>query len=304
MSFDPDFPRVVSFTRGEHCSAVAHLLAADATRVEGDIAASLLKVKPDLMIMRRAGSFDLVSTVEPMEFAADEVGSIVAAVAGGPHSLLAAAIASRLADALGVKAEAISVYRRPEDRQSAVTTLEVVGSEALDLELRPVEAANAVKLIDEMPADSLLVVGAPGGSWFHRQFMGPGRKLVAKAPAGALIVRHSPVRAFQRMEPITGLGRYMRAREAGEAAAASVAPVCEDGKLIGIVRREALQKAAPDTEIGALMEPAPFTSVFEPLSDLIDVAGYLDHSLIPLVDKDGRLVGGIDPAHLPSGPPG
>ncbi len=305
QNFQPDFPRLVSWTRGEHCSRLAELLATERTdRVHGDLFASCVANRPDLVVMRRRSSFNLVSTATPMDLAPDRTRSVIAAVAGGPHSRLAAAIAARVGTALGVTADAISAYRRDADRDAAAQVLQTLELLNLPLGLRTVNAPNAARLVDDLPPDCLLVLGAPGGSWLHRQFLGPGARLMARAPAGAVVVQAAPVRAFHYMRPGTCLGGHLPARDAVLATAEAVMPVCEEGRLIGVVRREVLLNAPPDTEIGQFVEPAPFASMLEPLEDLHDLASYLDGSPIPLVDPAGVFVGCIDPAVLPEPSPG
>ena len=45
----------------------------------------------------------------------------------------------------------------------------------------------------------LVVIGAPGGSWFQRQLFGAGARLQAAAPGGVLVVRQDVPRVYQAM---------------------------------------------------------------------------------------------------------
>jgi len=58
-----------------------------------------------------------------------------------------------------------------------------------DLPTETAQAAHPAAMVSALPAGTLLVVGAPRGSWFQRQFFGPGARIQSKAPNGAIVVR-------------------------------------------------------------------------------------------------------------------
>jgi hypothetical protein len=103
----------VVWTRGNGCSELAELLS-DVTpdRISGDLVEQCISQRADLLVSRRLpGSFDLVNVAVPLDFEPENVTGVVSAVAGGPHSFLAAETASRIGRRLGVEAEMISAVR-------------------------------------------------------------------------------------------------------------------------------------------------------------------------------------------------
>src|SRR5665811_2324284 len=100
-------PRVV-WTRSDQCRSLAEVIAGDrSTRAGPDLAESCVESRASLLVTRRLTSFDLCSVAVPHEFSEEAVSSVVAAVGGGPHPLLAAAVAQRIADRLGVPGRAV-----------------------------------------------------------------------------------------------------------------------------------------------------------------------------------------------------
>jgi Mg/Co/Ni transporter MgtE len=94
------------------------------------------------------------------------------------------------------------------------------------------------------------------------------------------------------MTDIVPLGRHMRARDALAVMAHPVAVVASDGLLVGVVRRAALEGAPADT-VGTLMEPATGISADDSIDAAADLAEFMDGSPAPVVDVEGRLLGGI-----------
>jgi hypothetical protein len=296
---DDGFPRVVIWTRGQGCSELAELLATrEAYRAETDLVTSCVLHRADLAVSVGGGSFDAAHLAKPISFTPDAVTSVVAAVAGGPHSRLAATLAGRLGTAIGVPAEAVSGHRGSTDRLSAVAALRAAGDTA-GLTGRLVEVRHPSDLIEALPDGALIVLGAPGGSWLSRQFFGPGKRLTANAPSGAGVVHWTAPKAYQRMEELAGYGVHLRAGDAQALSFEAVLPVVDGGKLLGIVRRERLLEAHADTEIGDLIEPVPPASVLDTIDELAELAPFYDGAPIPVVDRDGNLAGGIPPEPSP-----
>lgn len=220
-------------------------------------------------------------------------GSITAAVSGGPHSPLAAAVAARLGRATGLAASMVCAYRDEEGQAGALRLIQDLYAQIPDIEYRLVEAVDAAALTSQLPEDTALVLGAPGGGWLQRTFFGRGAKLIQAAPAGAIVVRTAPRRVFQEMgEPVytsplhdaTDLLRiYPQARLA----------VTDAGKLVGVVRREALEQAASGVSVADLMDEPVSVSVTSALDDARDVWKDFDPDPVPVVDDEGSLVGGI-----------
>lgn len=94
----------VVWTRGKGCAELADLLAFNETnRIVGDVDDACISQRADLLVSKRLpGDFDLVSVAVPVDFQPKKVTSVVATVAGGPHSLLAAETAAQLGRSLGV----------------------------------------------------------------------------------------------------------------------------------------------------------------------------------------------------------
>ncbi len=308
LQWPDDFPKTVVWTRGAGCGDLAELLATDrAVRCEKDVPASCLEHRADLAVMAKPGSFDVVASASPHGFEASRVGAVAAAVAGGPHSRLAAVIARRLADRLSVKGLAVSAFRNDEGRPSSEAAVADATS-ASGLPGATYEVGSAADLVEALSADTLLVLGASGGSWLHRQFFGPGTRLTAAAPAGAVVVRSHPLRAYHRMTPLEGLGRYLRVADARLVAHGPVHPVVDAGTLVGVVRDSAMAAADATAELGDIMEQVPFAGAFDALDELRGIEEFYDGAPVPIIDRTGRLVGGVRAEELdlmkPSPQPG
>jgi len=297
----PAAPRVVLWTRGPGCAELAALLASGrAARVEGAIDQACVREQADLVVQRKLSSFDLIDVAVPSDFDPDVVGHVVAAIGGGPHSTLAALVAERLGTALGVPATAVSGYRDADDRAGAELLLSQTIA-ATSLDGTTVQVTKAADLIEQLPEKSLVVLGAAGGNWFQRQLSGPGHRLTAKAPAGAVVVRHSPLKAFQTMLPPSGLSPHLLTADALALMEYPVAPIVDGGAVLGVVRWAALMGLRRDEPIGSVTEDAPLVGVMEPAAAVEEVSEFYDGSPVPLVDGRGMLVGMAPaPAERPS----
>lgn len=297
-SWPEDFPRAVVWTRGKGCADLAELLATDrAVRCEKDMPASCLEHRADLAVMAKPGSFDVVATANPHDFDHSRVRAVAAAVAGGPDSRLAAVLARRIADRLTVPGTVVSGYRNEEGRPWSEEAVDEAVA-ASGLHGAAVEVSSAAHLVDTLDERTLLVLGTPGGSWIHRQFFGPGTRLTSKAPAGAVIVRSHPLRAYHRMTPLEGLGRFLRVADARLVAHGPVHPVVDAGVLVGVVRDAALQAADDDAEVGSVMEQVPYASAFDALEELRGVEQFYDGAPVPIIDRGGKLIGGVQAEEL------
>ena len=295
---DTSWPRTVLWSRGEGCRELATLLASDrAAQIDRDPVESCVALRADLAVMAKLGSFDLVPIVAPSSFDPSSVSSVVAAVGPGPHSRLAAAIASRLAARLDVPGEAVCAVRPGQPRAPARALLNDIAGPA-GLAGRVVETVGPAGLLDEVQPTPLLVLGAPGGSWINRQFLGPGARLKSQAPAGAVVVRDAPRRAFHIMGEPSGLSPYLRVGDAASLLTAPVTPVAEEGRLVGIVRVEGLVDVDPTAPIADVMEDAPFIDVSDTLEMIAELSEFFEGSPIPVVDRNGMLTGLVDPAQL------
>ena len=285
------------WTHGEGCPDLANLLAGgEARRAGADLRASCVEARADLLVGRKLTSFDLVSMAAPYGFEPARVDSVLAAVAGGPHSLLAARIAHRLATVLQVPASLVAASAETGADPAAEEALERVAGLVPIPERQILRAANPGAAVRALPPGSLLVLGAPGGTWWQRQFTGPGRQLRGGAPAGAVVVRQAPRRCFQYLDEPAAMGVQMPAGEARRLSDAAIVPVAEEGRLVGLVRRRALEAADPAEPLGRIMESPLFALAEDALDVVPGLAAFLEGAPVPVVDGAGRLCGMVSAA--------
>ncbi len=273
------------------------ILSSTASHVEGDLTKACIDARADLLVTARASAFGLVSTAVPHAIDPDrKIPAVVGAVGTGPHSPLVASLTGLLAAGLGTDSVLVTMSRSDAEDEQALETLGSLDPLVPEAGTKVVRADTAAGLVDSLPADALLVLGAPGGSWWQRQFFGPGRRLIHRAQAGSVVAKAAPGRCFQAMGDITALGRQMRARDALAVMAHPVAAVVAEGILVGVVRRVALERT-PSGTVGDAMEPVASVMADDPIETTTDLAAFLDGSPIPVVDNDGRLLGGVSVAH-------
>ena len=283
--------------RGAGCWELAQILAnGDAHPAQSDLRDACITARADLMVQRWVSSFDLVSVAVPHHFHQEIVGSVVAAVGGGPHSLLAARVARKVAEAVGTKAAMITVSRSRDDDAATEEVLDRIGDQVAGLTPTVVRARSAKALVETLGPDTLLVIGAPGGSWFQRQLVGPGQQLRHAAPGGAIVVRSAEPRCFQQATPGVVVSPWLRVEEArwivGDTAAMAVVA---DGILVGIVRRDALHSAPAEAEVATVIEESVFVLLDDPLDAATDLQPFLEGAPVPVVDRSGRWFGSISP---------
>jgi CBS domain-containing protein len=300
---DPEttpFPRTVLWTRGDGCRELAELLAgARAIQVVGDPRDAGIRYVADMVVMKKVGSLDLLPVAAPTEFDAQGATHVVAAVGEGPHSQLATIVAGRIAARLELPVEAVTAVRPGAPRAKARRLVDLARA-ASGIPGRVVETQSAAGLIESIPPATLLVLGAPGGSWLHRQFFGPGARLLTHAPAGTIVVRDAPRRAFHHMSEPHGVSQHLGIRDALVIVTEAVTPVVDGGQLVGVVRKDAIAGASPDAEVGQVMEAPAFVEATDDVGEIAHVVEFYEGSPIPLVDGRGRLVGLLDPADLPT----
>ena len=298
-----DALRVV-WTRSAQCRALADILSGGTAHKAGaNVAAACIEARAALLVSQHLNSFDLCSVAVPHGFNPGATRSVVAAVGSGPHSHLAAIIAYRLSHQLGIPARAVYGRRRGDEQPQAQAVLATIAADLPDLAVETIEAANPAAMVSALPTGTLLVVGAPGGSWFQRQFFGPGARIQAKAPSGTLVVKHVPTRVYQIMQPPTAFGPHMRVADAAQLATDQHVVVALDGQLLGIAYTQALQQAGPDHELGEVMDDPVFLNADEDLAHATELIAH-HGSPIPVVDAQTRLIGTVaatDLNHLPLG---
>lgn len=282
------------WTRGKGCSELAALLGGnEASRIAGDLVDECISHRADLLVSRRLpGSFDLVSVAVPVDFEAENVTGVVATVAGGPHSVLAARVASILGDRLGVEAEMVSASGPGDDPALARENLERISSAVPGLPGRMIGVEGISRLSQDLEEGSLLVLGAPGGSWLQRFMFGPGARLRSSARAGAVMVRSAPERVFRWMGEPVFVGPLRQADDILRMHDERVLAVAEEGVLVGLVRHERMV-AAGTSPVGGIMEEAVSAKVDETLAEARALETTFGADPIPVTDHDERLVGGL-----------
>jgi hypothetical protein len=220
------------------------------------------------------------------------VTGVVSAVAGGPHSFLAAETASRIGRRLGVEAEMISAVRPGVDSAEAEELLVHIGLSLPEMGGRVVAVEGIAELVEQLDEGSLLVLGAPGGSWLQRSRFGPGARLRSKAPAGAIMVRSAPDRVFRWMGDPVFVSPMRLADDTLLLHPQKVLAVADEGMLIGLVRRESLETAGTSA-VGSVMEAALSTKVDETIAEAMQLEPTFGRDPIPVTDHDEHLVGGL-----------
>lgn len=264
--------------------------------MQGDPTAACVEERAGLLVTRRfQSSFDLVDVAVPVDVDAENVKAVVAAVAGGPHSVLAARVTSRLAAGLGVPATMVSAHPPDEDSASAVEVVTDIYPQVPNLEYRTMAAADMNELVAELPDGALLVFGAPGGSFFQRRLFGAGARLRSSAPAGAVIVHSAPQRVFQVMGEPVFVAPLLQVGDTLKLHSESTLAVAERGRLVGLVRRSNLATLAPDRPVASAMEEPVSILQVEPVEAADPLRPMFGSDPIPVVDHDENLVGGLAP---------
>jgi len=281
------------------CRDLAELLADDrAMRSGKDTMATLIETRATLQVTSHLPSLERCSVAVPHNVILDAVDQVVATVGGGPHSLLAAETARRAAQRLGVPGRIVTGYRRPDQRPAALRALADVAAGGIDLPMTAVRAEHPIDLVASLPAGAMVVVGAPGGSWFQRQFFGPGVRLRVAAPGGVVVVRQDALRVYQVMSPPRAVGNHMRIRNVLEVATAPVVLVADHGRLTGTVRRSELLAHPPHVEVGAVADPPVAVAADEPVDHIWLVLDEHSGGPVGVVTRTGRLVGSITATDL------
>jgi hypothetical protein len=284
----------VVWTRGKGCLELAEALGGDdADRIRGDLAESCIAERADVLVTKKLpSSFDLVNVVVPVDFDAENVTKVVATVAGGPHSALAAETASRMAAHLGVEAEILSAASSVGEIDAARDVVDQVGALTPEMSRRVVVVDGITELVDSLEDGALLVIGAPGGSWLNRSRTGPGARLRRTAQAGVVVVRSAPDRVFRFMGDPVYVAPLRQADDTLRMHTENTLAVAEGGRLVGLVRREGLLRAGVDP-VASVMEAAMSVRVDETITEAMQLEPTFGPDPIPVTDHDEYLVGGL-----------
>jgi len=286
----------VLHTRGAGVRRIAELLATGAPhRIRGDLHTAAAETGADLLVARHLTSSDLLPQVVPHHVEPAEVTSVVGAIGTGPHGTAVAAVSARLAAVLEVPGRLVAASSSAGDDPAAAAALDRSRSAAGGLDRSVQRVSDVTDVASAMPAGAVLVLGAPGGSWLQRHFLGPGRKLAVHAPGGVLLVRDAPLRCFQRLGEWRAFGPQMRAADVLRVLTSNAAPIVVEGRVVGIIRRSRLEEAPAGAIAGSVME-APVSIPWDsPVSDAQEISERLDGAPVPVVGPDGRLIGEIRP---------
>lgn len=285
----------VVWTRGHGCAELSELLDDDPRKIAGgDLAAECIDNRADLLVARKLppASFDLVNVAVPIDFQPEKVTRVVAAVGGGPHSLLAASVAARIGRSLGVPAEMVSAEVPSGEEGGASAVLAEIESSVPDIPGRVVEVDSLDRLLEGLDDGTLVVLGASGGSWLRRSFFGPGARLRRTAQTGVVVVRSAPDRVFRFMGEPVYVAPLREAEDTLRFHEERILAVAEEGRLVGVVRREKLVGAG-STPVGSLMEEAVSVRVDDTIEDAWELEPDFGSDPIPVTDREENLVGGL-----------
>lgn len=289
----------VVWTRGKGCHELAEVLGGDhAGRVTGDLAESCIDERADFLVTKKLPSgFDLANVAVPVDFHPERVTKVVATVAGGPHSVLAADTAVMLAARLGVEAEMISAAGSDDEVGAANEVIDQVGAHIPGISRRVVVVDGISELLDGLDDGALVVLGASGGSWLSRQRTGPGARLRRTAQAGYVIVRSAPDRVFRFMGEPVYVSPLRLADDTLRIHSENTLAVADAGRLVGLVRREGLLKAGQGP-VASVMEEALSVRLDETITEARVLEPEFGRDPIPVTDHEEHLVGGLS---LPTG---
>jgi hypothetical protein len=284
----------VVWTRGNGCFELAEILGTgEIRRVEGDLTEGCIQNRADFVVAKKMpGSFDTSNVAVPVDFDPEQIASVSATVAGGPHSELAAATAEHIARTLGVPFEIVSAHQDADGLGAAMSLVSQFGSRFPEADRRVVQAQDMSELAETVGEGSLLVVGAPGGAWLRRSRFGRGARIKGVAPAGAVMVRSAPDRVYRFMTDPVYVASLLQASDTLRLHSENVLAVADQGRLVGVVRRETLADVGTDSVASVMEEPvsAKVDETIEEASALSDTFG---EDPIPVTDHAEYLVGAL-----------
>jgi len=299
LANDHDFPGYsgrVAWTKGESNHEIANLLCDAPIRLTGDLEAACIDMNVEIVVSKRFPRSDIVSSIVPVAFDADEISSVAVAVGEGPHSPLAVSIAERVADGLGVPGTAIAAYRTSNKDKEARERLDRLVESGSSLDTLALRTPNPRSIAEHITRDTLLVHGAGGGSFIERHLTGTGNRLTSRARGCVLVVRSSAPKCFQSAVSPTpyALAPELLVADALQVMTRPFAPVVSARKLLGIVRIETLVTAKPGSSIEASIEPVTGLNHKDPIRVATFEREHLGPGPLPVIDDDGNLVGVIE----------
>ena len=129
-----------------------------------------------------------------------------------------------------------------------------------------------------------------GGSWLRRMLVpAPG---CAAAQTGVVVVRSAPDRVFRFMGEPVYVAPLREATDTLRFHDQRILAVADEGRLVGVVRREKLIGAG-STPVGSLMEEALFVRVDGTIEEAYELEPDFGTDPIPVTDHEENLVGGL-----------
>ncbi len=283
-----EIPLRAVWTRGKGCADLATALDPDAVRVNGDVGDACIEHRASLLVTRRLSTkFDLIPSAVPHDLDLAAMTGVAALVGGGPHSLLVAEVTARLAERTSLPGRMLCAYRTPGEQAEALTTVELLYRAVPQLEYRTVRVDRAQEVVDQLAEGEAIVVGAPGGSWLQRQVFGTGARLVAKAPAGAVVVKSAPDRVFQYMTEPHYVSPHMSVADVQRLFDVATLAVVDQGMYLGMLRMDALAGASRQESVSTYVAPVDAVRLTDPLPDAEPEVA----ESIPVTDESGKLLG-------------
>jgi hypothetical protein len=186
----------------------------------------------------------------------------------------------------------LSAIRPGDDVRVAEELLDHLALSVPETRGRVVEVDGIPELVESLEEGTLVVFGAPGGSWLQRSMFGPGAKLRSRAPAGAIMVRSAPDRVFRWMGDPVFVSPLRLAYDTLRVHEEKVLAVAAEGLLVGLVRRERLVGAG-DASVGSVMEEAMSAKVDETIAEAMTLEPTFGRDPIPVTDHNEHLVGAL-----------
>lgn len=285
----------VAWTKGGTNREVAELLGDGIVRITGDLDATCIDNRIDLLVTKRFPRSDIVPTVVPVGFDAETVTSLAVAVGDGPHSARAVSIGETVANALGIPGTVITAYRTNTELESAEERLTRLTDTRSGFETMAIQTPNPRTITEHLSKETLLVHGAAGGSFIDRHFTGTGNRLTSRALGSVLVVKDAPQRCFQITVDPTGfaLAPELLVSDALQVMLHPFAPVVTTQQLLGIVRIRTLVRANPRATIEQYVEAVAGLDICDPVQGATAERERLGPGPLPVVDDAGNLVGVI-----------
>ncbi|GMR01690.1 MAG: hypothetical protein BMS9Abin20_0009 [Acidimicrobiia bacterium] len=285
----------VAWTKGGANREVAELLGDGIVRITGDLDATCVDNRIEILVTKRFPRSDVVPTVVPVEFDADTVTSLAVAVGDGPHSARAVSIGETVANALGIPGTVITAYRTSAELESAEERLTRLTDARSGFETMAIQTPNPRTITEHLSKETLLVHGAAGGSFIDRHFTGTGNRLTSRALGSVLVVKDAPQRCFQITVDPTGLALApeLLVSDALQVMSHPFAPVVTNHQLLGIVRIRTLVRANPRATIEQHVEACHGIGICDPVQAASAQRERFGPGPLPVVDDAGNLVGVI-----------